>query len=158
MPRHPKFSNSDDQAYKQLRNLRLAVQLRAEQVKLRRLEWDTQELALPHITPLPGDSELQRRRSLTQKDMPRPQPPVEMPAFKPGMPSDLMQTMMELYTDQLRHQFERDPYNKLASKSAQAKAEAKREREAERREKIREAARRTLEIATARELAAKQNL
>jgi len=65
--------------------------------------------------------------------------------------------MMDLYTDQLRHQHERDPYNKRASKSAQAKVEARREREQERREKIREAARRALEIATARELAAKQN-
>jgi len=156
MPRHPKFSNSHDQAYKQLRNLRLAVQLRAEQVKLRRLEWDTQELALPHITPLPGDSELQRRRSLTQKDMPHPLPPVEIPEFQPGMPSHLMETMMDLYMDQVRHQQERDPYNKLSSKSAQAKAEAKREREQERRDRIREAARRTLEIATAREMAAKQ--
>ena len=141
--------------YEQLRDLRLAVQLRAEQVKLRRLEWDTQELALPHITPLPGDSELQRRRSLTQKDMPRPLPPVEMPDFQPGMPSDLVQTMMDLYMDQVRHQHERDPYHKLSSKAAQAKAEAKREREQDRRDKIREAARRTLEIATARELAAK---
>jgi len=66
-----------------------------------------------------------------------------------------METMMDLYMDQVRHQQERDPYNKLSSKSAQTKAEAKREREQKRRDKIREAARRTLEIATARELAEK---
>ncbi len=143
--------------YETLRNLRLAVQLRAEQVKLRRLEWDTQELALPHIWPLPGDSELQIRKPLTEKDMPRPKPPVQMPDFKPGMPSEVMQMMMDLYMDELRAEHDRNPYNKLSSKSAQAKAEAKREREDARRDKIREAARRTLEIATARELAAKKS-
>ena len=63
--RFPKPIPEHLSTYEHIRNLRLAVQLRAEQVKLRRLEWDTQELALPHITPLPGDSELQRRRSLT---------------------------------------------------------------------------------------------
>jgi len=142
----------------ELHCLHLAVRVRAEQVKLRRLEWDTQTLALPHITPLPGDSDLQIRTPLTDKDMPRPRPPVKRPDFQPGMPSDVMQTMMNLYMDQLRHEHDNNPYNKLASKSAQAKADAKQEREDARRDKIREAARRTLEIATAREIAAKQKL
>jgi hypothetical protein len=136
----------------ELHCMHLAVRVRAEQVKLRRLEWDTQELALPHISPLPGDSELQIRRPLTDKDMPRPQPPVEMPAFQAGMPSELMQTMMNLYMDQLREAHNNNPYNKLASKSAQAKAEAKQAREDARREKIRQIANRALEIATAREI------
>ena len=53
----------------ELRCLHLAVKLRSKQVKLRRLEWDTQELALPHIWPLPGDSELQIRTPLTPADI-----------------------------------------------------------------------------------------
>ncbi|MEP3654070.1 MAG: hypothetical protein ABJO36_04155 [Litorimonas sp.] len=151
MPRKPQkpiaLSLKDE-----LHCMHLAVRVRAEQVRLRRLEWDTQELALPHISPLPGDSDLQIRTPLTEKDMPRPHPPVARPDFKPGMPSDLMQTMMNLYMDQLRHEHDRNPYNKLASKSAQAKAEAKQEREDARREKIREVANRALQIATAREI------
>ena len=113
--------------------MRLAVQVRTEQVKLRRLEWDTQELALPHISPLPGDSDLQIRTPLTEKDMPRKRPPVKRPEFVPGMPSELMQTMLELYMSELRDEHDRNPYNRLASKSAQAKAEAKQEREDEKR-------------------------
>ena len=135
----------------ELRSLHLAVRVRSEQVKLRRLEWDTQELALPHISPLPGDGALQVRTPLTDKDMPRPRPPVQRPDFKPDMPGEIMQTMLNLYMSQLRDEHERNPYNKLSSKSAQAKAEAKQEREDTRREKIREIANRVLEKATARE-------
>ena len=86
----------------ELHCLHLAVKLRSEQVKLRRLEWDTQELALPHIWPLSGDSELQIRTPLTPADMPAPRPPVKRPNFAPGMPSELMQTMLELYMSELR--------------------------------------------------------
>ena len=113
----------------ELHCLHLAVKLRSEQVKLRRLEWDTQELALPHIWPLPGDSELQIRTPLTAADMPAPRPPVKRPDFAPGMPSELMQTLLELYMSELRDEHDRNPYNKLASKSAQKKKEDKQERE-----------------------------
>jgi len=66
MPRHSGNYNTNKAAYERLRNLKLAVQTRAEQVKLRRLEWDTQTLALPHITPMPGDGDLQVRKPLTE--------------------------------------------------------------------------------------------
>jgi len=118
-----------------IRNLRQAVQLRSEQVKLRRLEWDTQKLALPHITPMPGDGELQVRKPLTEKDVPRPRPAV-MPEFKPGMPHELYEVLINLYMDELRHEERRDPYNHLASITAQTLLEAKQEREDARREKI----------------------
>ncbi len=151
MPRKPDHS-ARPSLKDELHCMHLAVRIRAEQVKLRRLEWDTQELALPHISPLPGDSELQMRKPLTDKDLPRPRPPVKLPEFQPGMPHEIIQTMMTLYMDQLRHEHERNPYNKLSSKSAQEKAEAKQEREDARRDKIREVARRTLAIVTAREV------
>ena len=118
----------------ELHCLHLAVKLRSEQVKLRRLEWDTQELALPHIWPLPGDSELQIRTPLTPADMPARRPPVKRPDFAPGMPSELMQTMLELYMSELRDEHDRNPYNKRASKLAQAKIEARQEREDARRD------------------------
>ena len=118
----------------ELRCLHLAVRVRTEQVKLRRLEWDTQELALPHIWSLPGDSELQIRTPLTPADMPAPRPPVKRPDFAPGMPSELMQTMLELYMSELRDEHDRNPYNKRASKSEQAKFEARQEREDARRD------------------------
>ena len=117
----------------ELRCLHLAVKLRSEQVKLRRLEWDTQELALPHIWPLPGDSELQIRTPLTPADMPAPRPPVTNSGRFTGMPGELMQPLLELYMSELRDEHDRNPYNKRASKSAQAKAEARQEREDARR-------------------------
>jgi hypothetical protein len=139
MPRQthkfPKPKPESETAYEQLRCLHLAVKLRSEQVKLRRLEWDTQELALPHIWPLPGDSELQVRTPLTPADMPRPRPPVKRPDFVPGMPSDLMKPLLELYMSELRDEHDRNPYNKRASKSEQAKMEAKQEREDARRDR-----------------------
>ena len=110
------------------------MKLRSEQVKLRRLEWDTQELTLPHIWPLPGDSELLIRTPLTPADMPAPRPRVKRPDFAPGMPSELMQTMLELYMSELRDEHDRNPYNKRASKLAQAKIEARQEREDARRD------------------------
>ena len=128
MPRHPKNSNAQDAAFKQIRNLRQAVQLHSDQVKLRRLEWDTQTLALPHITPMPGDGELQVRKPWTDKDIPRPRPPV-LPPYEPGMPHDLYQVLLNLYMDECRFEERRDPYNKLASVTAQAILEAAQERE-----------------------------
>ena len=128
MPRHPNHPKRPS-LHEDLRSMQLAVRLRTEQVKLRRLEWDTQELALPHIWPLPGDSDLQIRTPLTEKDMPRPRPPVKRPDFAPGMPAELMQTMLTLYMSQLRDEHDRNPYNRLASKSAQKKKEEKQERE-----------------------------
>ena len=128
MPRHPKNSKAQDAAFKQIRNLRQAVQLRTDQVKLRRLEWDTQTLALPHITPMPGDGKLQVRRPWTDKDIPVPRPPV-LPPYDPGMPHDLYQVLLNLYIDELRFEERRDPYNKLASVTAQAILEAAQERE-----------------------------
>ena len=132
--RFPKPQSKPLAVHEELRNLRLAVQLRTDQVKLRRLEWDTQELALPHIWPLPGDSELQIRTPLTPADMPAPRPPVKRPNFAPGMPSELMQTLLELYMSELRDEHDRNPYNKRASKLAQAKIEARQEREDARRD------------------------
>lgn len=134
MPRHPQHRNPQLSTYNELRNLRLAVQLRAEQVKLRRLEWDTQTLALPRITPLPGDGELQVRKPLTDKDIPRARPP-KMPEFQPGMPHELYQVMLELYMNDVRYEERRDPYNKLASVTAQAILEAAQAREDAKREK-----------------------
>jgi len=145
--RFPKPLSKTLSRYEQLRDLRLAVQVRAEQVKLRRLEWDTQPLALPHITPLPGDGELQIRKPLTKGDLPAPRPPVKPPAFEPGMPSSLMSIMLDLYMTELREAQDRDPYNKLASISAQAKFEAKREREDARREAAKEKARKQAQSA-----------
>ena len=119
-----------------LRNLHLAVRVRSEQVKLRRLEWDTQTLALPHITPLPGDGALQVREPLTDEDMPPPRPPVQMPEFKPGMPYELYQILIDVYLSELRSERERDPYQKLASVSGQAAKDAKQEREDARLERL----------------------
>ena len=121
--------------YEKLRNLRLGVQLRAEQVKLRRLEWDTQKLALPQITPLPGDGPLQRRRALTEADLPRPRPPVDMPEYKPGMSYETYEVLIGLYMDERKAAERRDPYNALASITAQAILEAAQEREDARLEK-----------------------
>lgn len=121
--------------YEQLRDLRLAVQLRAEQVKLRRLEWDTQKLALPQITPLPGDGPLQRRRALTEADLPHPRPPVEMPEYKPGMSYEAYEVLIGLYMDERKAEERRDPYNALASVTAQAILEAAQAREDARLEK-----------------------
>ena len=137
MPRHPNNSNSHDAAYKKLRNLRQAVQLRSDQVKLRRLEWDTQTLALPHLTPMPGDGELQVRKPWTETDIPRPRPPV-LPDYKPGMPHDLYQRLLNLYLDEVKYEERRDPYNKLASVTAQAILAAAQDREDARIEKQRE--------------------
>ena len=134
--RCPKPTNLS--TFQELRNLRLAVQVRAEQVKLRRLEWDTQTLALPHITPMPGDGELQIRQPLTRGDLPAPRPPVERPEFAAGMPHDFYQLMMDLYLDELREERDRDPYNKLASISAQTAKMGKQDRARERRERARE--------------------
>jgi len=142
MPRHPGTSNSNRAAYERLRNLKLAVQTRAEQVKLRRLEWDTQTLALPHITPMPGDGELQVRKPLTEKDMPRPRPPKEMPELKPGMPYEIYQILIDLYLKEVQQEERRDPYNKLASVTAQAILEAAQEREDARLEKQKDRERR----------------
>jgi len=138
MPRNPRHSNTHDATYKQLRNLRLGVQLRAEQVKLRRLEWDTQKLALPHITPLPGDGKLQVRKPLTDKDMPAPRPPAKIPEFKPDMPHEVYQTLLELYMFDRQQEARRDPYNKLASVTAQSILEAAQAREDARLEKQRD--------------------
>ena len=137
MPRHPGNSRTHNPAYERLRTLRLAVQLRAEQVKLRRLEWDTQKLALPHLTPLPGDGELQVRKPLTDKDIPRPRPAV-MPEYSPDMPHELYEVLINLYMDDVRYEERRDPYNHLASITAQTLLDAKQEREDARREKLRE--------------------
>jgi hypothetical protein len=111
--------------------------VREKQVKLRRLEWDTQTLALPHITPLPGDGKLQRRKPLTEEDLPRPRP-VTMPEFKPGMPRDVYHLMLDLYVKEQIEEERRDPYNKLASITAQAILEAAQAREDARLEKIRD--------------------
>ena len=132
----PKPEHKSLSTFEEIRNLRQAVQLRSDQVKLRRLEWDTQTLALPHITPMPGDGELQVRRALTDKDIPRPRPPV-LPEYKPGMPHDLYQLMLNLYMDECRYEERRDPYNKLASVTAQAILEAAQEREDARLDKER---------------------
>ena len=141
MPRHPKSKTSASSTYERLRNLSLAISVREKQVKLRRLEWDTQTLALPHITPLPGDGELQVRKPLTDKDIPRPRPP-KMPEYKPGMPDELYQSMLDLYLNDLKDEERRDPYNKLASVTAQAVLEAAQAREDKRldAEKARETA------------------
>ncbi len=131
----PKPKPDSLSAYEQLRNLKLAVQTRAEQVKLRRLEWDTQTLALPHITPMPGDGVLQIRKPLSEEDMPRPRPPKEMPELQPGMPYEVYQILLDLYLNQMQQKERRDPYNKLASVTAQAVLEAAQAREDARLEK-----------------------
>jgi len=120
----PKPKPEQLSTFEELRNLRLAVSLRAEQVKLRRLEWDTQRLALPHITPLPGDSELQVRKPMKKDDLPAPTPPAERPVYTPGMPSDLYQMMIKIYLDSAQSDWDRNPYNWLASISAQEKRDA----------------------------------
>lgn len=45
----------------------LRVKLRTEQVKLRKLEWSTHKSVLPHITPLPGDTDRQVRSPATSE-------------------------------------------------------------------------------------------
>lgn len=125
MPRHPGPSKPQLSTYEELRNLRLAVSVKAEQVKLRRLEWDTQRIALPHITPMPGDGALQVRKPLTQDDLPAPQPPAKAPHFEPGMDHEIYQLLMQVYLDSVRLERDRDPYNKLASISAQEKQDAR---------------------------------
>lgn len=125
MPRHPRPHETSLSTYEELRNLRLAVSVRAEQVKLRRLEWDTQKIALPHITPMPGDGPLQVRKPLTQGDLPAPRPPAVPPVREAGMPFDLYKVMIDIYRQQLQSDWDRNPYNKLASISAQEKLDAK---------------------------------
>jgi hypothetical protein len=140
MPRINHRSSKPDtrSTFDELRNLRLALQVRAEQVKLRRLEWDTQSLALPHITPMPGDGPLQVRKPMTHGDLPAPHPPVERPKFEVGAPHGLIQTMMDIYLGQLRDEQDRNPYNKLASISAQTAKVEKRDRDDDRRERVRD--------------------
>ncbi len=111
--------------YEELRNLKLAVAVRAEQVKLRRLEWDTQKIALPHITPLPGDSELQIRKPMTKDDLPAPRPPAKPPVIDPNVPIEYYKPLIDLYTQQLQDDWDRNPYNWLASISAQEKKDAR---------------------------------
>ena len=116
--------------YEELRNLKLAVAVRTEQVKLRRLEWDTQTLALPHITPLPGDSELQVREPMTKDDLPAPRPPAKPPQFDPGVPFEYYKPLIDIYRVQMQNDWDRNPYHQLASISAQEKAESKRDAKA----------------------------
>ena len=131
MPRHPRPHQSPLSTYEELRNLKLAVAVRTEQVKLRRLEWDTQTLALPHITPLPGDSELQVREPMTKDDLPAPRPPAKRPDIEPGVPFEYYKPLIDIYMQQLQDDWDRNPYNQLASISAQEKYEARREAKAE---------------------------
>ncbi|MEP4052875.1 MAG: hypothetical protein ABJN22_11570 [Litorimonas sp.] len=122
----PKPSSKTLSTHEELRNLSLAVTIREKQVKLRRLEWDTQRIALPHITPMPGDGELQIRKPMTKGDIPTPRPPSKPPAYHPEMDSDLYGIMMKVYLDGLQDEWDRNPYNKLASISAQEKRDARR--------------------------------
>jgi len=130
MPRHPRPHQAILTTYEELRNLKLAVAVRAEQVKLRRLEWDTQKIALPHITPLPGDSALQIRKPMTKDDLPAQRPPAKPPAIKPGVPFEYYKPLIDLYRQQLQDDWDRNPYNWLASISAQTKAQEKRDKAA----------------------------
>ena len=131
MPRHPRPHQSPLSTYEELRNLKLAVAVRTEQVKLRRLEWDTQTLALPHITPLPGDSELQVREPMTKDDLPAPRPPAKRPDIEPGVPFEYYKPLIDIYMQQLQDDWDRNPYNQLASISAQEKFEERRDRQRE---------------------------
>lgn len=76
MSRMPKFNTPEVIAELQADVLR--VKLRMERVKLRKLEWDMSRYALPHITPLPGDNEVQVRippkPELKPELQPEPQP------------------------------------------------------------------------------------
>ena len=121
----PKPSSAPLSTHDELRNLRLAVQLRTDQVKLRRLEWDTQPIALPHISPLPGDSDLQIRTPMTKEDLPTPKPPKRPPEILAG-DSAVYHTLLTLYAENLAKEWNRNPYNWLASISAQEKRDAKR--------------------------------
>lgn len=112
--------------YEELRNLRLAVAVRSEQVKLRRLEWDTQVIALPHITPMPGDGALQIRKPMTQDDIPAPKPPAYPPEMDSNIPFDLYKPLLDIYLMSVQEEWDRNPYNKLASISAQEKRDARR--------------------------------
>lgn len=128
MPRHPRPLQRHEHklsTHEELRNLRLAVQLRTDQVKLRQLEWDTQTLALPHISPLPGDSDLQIRTPLIKDDLPTPRPPKRPPEILAG-DSKIYAILLNLYAEGLTNEWHRDPYNWLASISAQEKRDAKR--------------------------------
>ena len=131
MPRHPRPNQSPLSTYEELRNLKLAVAVRTEQVKLRRLEWDRQTLALPHITPLPGDSELQVREPMTKDDLPAPRPPAKPPVIEHGVPFEYYKPLIDIYMQQLQDDWDRNPYNQLASISAQEKFEERREAKAE---------------------------
>ena len=119
--------------YEELRNLKLAVAVRLEQVKLRRLEWDTQKIALPHITPMPGDGPLQSRKPMTKDDLPAPRAPVEPPKIDPNVPFECYKPLMDLYLIDIQNEWDRNPYNKLASISAQEKFEERRDRQREAR-------------------------
>jgi hypothetical protein len=126
MPRHPRPNSTSLSTYDELRNLSLAITVREKQVKLRRLEWDTQTIALPHITPMPGDGALQIRKPMTKDDLPTPRAPAKPPQRHPDMDSELYGIMMKVYLDGLQDEWDRNPYNKLASISAQEKREARR--------------------------------
>jgi len=124
--RYPKPKSKHLSTYEELRNLKLAVSVRSEQVKLRRLEWDTQKIALPHITPMPGDGPLQIRKPMTKDDLPAPRAPVEPPKIDPNVPFEYYKPLMDLYLIDIQNEWDRNPYNWLASISAQEKRDAKR--------------------------------
>lgn len=128
MPRHPRPNSTTLSTYEELRNLSLAISVREKQVKLRRLEWDTQTIALPHITPMPGDGDLQIRKPMTKDDIPAPRAPSKPPEYHPEMDHELYDIMMKVYADGIQDAWNRNPYNKLASISAQKKREARRSR------------------------------
>jgi len=124
--RSPKPNSTPLSTQEELRNLSLALTVREKQVKLRRLEWDTQRIALPHITPMPGDGALQIRKPMAQDDLPTPRAPADPPKYHPDMDHNVYEIMMQVYADSLQDQWDRNPYNKLASISAQEKREARR--------------------------------
>jgi len=123
--RFPKPKSKPLSTAEELRNLRLAVQLRTDQVKLRRLEWDTQTIALPHISPLPGDSDLQLRTPMTKADLPTPKEPKRPPPYESHMDNKVYETLVNLYARDIQNEWDRNPYNWLASISAQKKRDAK---------------------------------
>ncbi len=72
----------------ELQRQHLQIKIRLDQVKLRQLEWGTPKRALPHITPLPGDTAAQIRKA------PVPQPSL-MERYESGDP-DLDPKMADL--------------------------------------------------------------
>jgi len=63
---------------------------------------------------------------MTKDDLPAPRPPAKPPVIDPSVPFELYKPLMDIYVMSVQNEWDRNPYNKLASISAQEKRNARR--------------------------------